>query len=263
MINTGVATQNVAGIVQNIIASAIWLIIGLAVARSYFYLRRGRHFRKVWALSRSSKSVQIIAASLQPQPTLSYARPATGLGELIALSHISESLTLAYRGIERKTSISLSSGFPSNHLDQTLICLGGPRHNDVTRLLTRYCNPRYSYQLTNGTAVIDSKTDMRYMPDMKSAELRRDYALIYRMPNPFNPKCAAFILSGAHTYGVSAAGKIFNAEHIRELSKAVARLGPAWEVLMQVDCVGDVEFPHIVTASTLTPSTALKERVGD
>ena len=255
----GGIAQNIGGVAQNIIASVIWLLIGLAAAKVYSYVRRGRHLRKVWKLPRSTERIQIVAASLKRQATLSYSRPATGLGELTASFYVSESLTLAYRRLDRRMFISLSHEFPSSLLKGTLICLGGPRHNEVTRLLTRYCKPRYHYELTNGTAVVDTETGKRYLPDMKSPDLRRDYALVYRMQNPFNPDSAAFILSGAHTYGVSAAGKIFDAEHIRALSKSVGNLGGSWEVLLRVDCVGDVEFPHIVTASALVLDSGHEE----
>jgi hypothetical protein len=97
-----------------------------------------------------------------------------------------------------------------------LILIGGKDTNSLTRTIA----PRMGCQLeslidTDGHNVIrDSKLGMDYkvtwdaVPNAQGVALRKDYGILARGPNPFNPKSQVLLLAGAHGLGSLAAAEV-------------------------------------------------------
>jgi hypothetical protein len=99
---------------------------------------------------------------------------------------------------------------------QNLILIGGTDTNALTRSIA----PRIGCQLESLTdpkghnAVRDSRLGKNYwatseaIPGVEDGLLRKDYGIIARGPNPYNPKCQVLLLAGAHGLGSLAAAEI-------------------------------------------------------
>lgn len=231
-------------------ASAAWFIAGAAFVALYDHFRRGRPLRRFWRLPQQ-EVIQIVVSTLEPQETNEYLRPTTGMGELRSASFVRQALAAAYPRLAREPNISFSSRFPPGLLRSPLIVVGGGRHNQITRVIADHFRFPFEVESDPVTAVRDMSTGKVYTPEMQGEDSQKDYALIARVPNPYRPDVAAFILRGTHTYGLSGAGQMLSPEHIGRLCRATRSLGPYWQVLLEVECVNEEDFPRILLAASL------------
>jgi hypothetical protein len=217
---------------ESILLVAASLVAGMLMAIGYQFFWHGRKIRAVWQLGAFSQAPQIVVATLDPQPANERARPATGMAELLAVSFVRQSLIQAYPK-SREPTVIFSSRLPPTSYAHTLISVGGGKHNRVTRIIAgRYVFP---YEvLSSPTRIRERGTGRIFTPELMEGELRRDYGLITRIPNPLREQSTIFLLRGAHPDGVSAAGMMLTPDRADELVRAIKTLGPYWQVLIEV-----------------------------
>jgi len=241
------------GIFNNVVASALWLVIGLILGGIVEYIRRQRSPRVVWRLSKSERDLSVAISTLQPQETGQYARPTTGLGALIAAASVSESLADAFLMNRPRMHLHFSERFPPNLLRSPLVTIGGPRFNSMSDRQLSSPGLRYSFVVEEPASIRDNLTGATLSAVKRNNVVEKDYALITKTRNPFNDATLAINLAGIHTFGVGAAALMLTKPYIRELAKRVRKLGPDWQVLLEVQVVDHDAFPRILEAVKVGP----------
>jgi hypothetical protein len=92
--------------------------------------------RRLWRLhrARTPEAVKFILSGREPEPTIAYDLPVTGVGQVLALGALTPSLVRSY-GLRWKGSLTILPGRrkpDSLHLRGNLIVLGGQHGNEVT-----------------------------------------------------------------------------------------------------------------------------------
>jgi hypothetical protein len=240
------------GIFNNVVASALWLALGLLLGGTADYVRRRRSLRLVWDLARTQKDLSVAISTLQSQDTGQYARPMTGLGALVASASVSQSLADAYPRNRPRLHLHFSDGFPAGLLRNPLVAVGGPRFNDVSRQQMSSPGLRYIYDLGERAVIRDTVSGAVYSSSMHQNGVEKDYALITRTRNPYNRETFVLSLSGIHTFGVAAAALMLTKPHVRDVARRVRGLGPEWQVLLEVPVVGQETFPRVLDAAKVS-----------
>lgn len=124
---------------------------------------------------------------------------------------------------------------------QNLILIGGEDTNPLTRLIA----PRIGCQLatlidSQGRNVIrdsklgvDHRVTWQAIPDAEGALIRKDYGIVARGPNPYNPQCEVLLLAGAHGLGSLAAAEIcLNEKFERRLFNDLQQFNGNFECLV-------------------------------
>lgn len=173
-------------------------------------------FQSLWKIQKPHRLVVIVANSSRI-PTGEYLKPATGIGQVRALSCAFKSLIKAYDDIDIR-NIYLSTDHFQDQLENDLILLGGPKNNEVAKdFLDFLIRQQPAKQL--GSKVIwrenldgkwsDEKFD-EYYGEVRDDSVINDYGLIIRAQNVFShDKRTVVLFSGSHTYGTLAAAKYF------------------------------------------------------
>jgi hypothetical protein len=68
--------------------------------------------------------------------------------------------------------------------------------------------------------IVDIRTNEEYKPNLQDAGIKEDYGIVSRLPNPFSPvdsENVVFLLEGAHTCGLAAAGRILTSDYCKDL----------------------------------------------
>lgn len=232
-------------VLLSVVASLIWFLIGVLARTIFVYVRLRLPAHRVWGFDRRESSVAIAVASIEREEEGGeYSRPTTGMGELKSLVVVRQSLISTYTSID-EPEVQFSSSFPADLLKRPLVCLGGAKHNRVTRLIANRYDLPFEMR-TDPVCVHDIESDEKFEPRFDGGDSVIDYAVISRLPNPFETDVPAILVRGLHTFGVAGAGQIFASGSIRNLSQAVDDLGDWWQVLLKVESVDDSAFPTIV-----------------
>jgi len=212
--------NDVHNILVNLISNFIWAFIGALTIGMYYYARVRLPKRRLWRLT-NPISLVICVSNTEKMDTGVYYRPATGIGELRALTVAVESLSRAYR---RKLDIKniLLAGDPLHErYENDLLLLGGPKNNKVTAeyLKLQDVNGKIPVRLTSDAIIWRCKKKagrwiddgaIEYTSKAENKNVIQDYGIVIRMRSPFTTNKRTFILlSGIHTYGTIAAAKYF------------------------------------------------------
>ena len=221
-------------ILTNLIASVIFFCIGIVVQR----LLEARPAKRLWKLKRPA-NLTVIAAqtgkepvegpqdpSMIANPEIEYNRTSTGLGEFRAMSVIVSSLSAAHKNIKLENILVLGKrDYVGNWLENDMILLGGPKKNEMARLLLIRLKTELGQDIVELTEdgllrwkVHGEEKDFRAIPAAKRQNdvpvVEEDYGLIIAMANPFcQGSTRAFLFAGCHTYGTAAAASYFTTKH--------------------------------------------------
>lgn len=241
----------------NIVASLVWLLLGITLRILYELYSKRRPIARIWGLRSSKKDLSIAVSTLTPQKTGEYRRPMTGLGELQSVSFIRESLIEAY-GTRRTVNICFSDRFPEGELLNDVISIGGTDHNHITRYFSKIYELPVGCEDIPHTVVVDRALGKTYTPVIENSEIKIDYGIVSRIPNPLNPKNVVILIDGSHTYGLAGAARLmteaFNEQLIREIKRTRS---PYWQAVVLTRTHGAQEFPELVGFTALS---ALKKR---
>jgi hypothetical protein len=159
--------------------------------------------RRRWQLADPSRLAIGIAKKLPGEGVDS--PPYTGIGQTMALTLVTPSLSRAYRRIEIPTPrFACDAG---DDVEHDLLLLGGPKTNVLSAEALRLVGARSGVHL--GT------DDLRYprhdaVPHACEGPLTEDHGVVVRMPNPWSPRPRTLVLfAGSHTFGVTAAARFF------------------------------------------------------
>ena len=261
-----------AGLGTNLVSDAMWSVVFFALAmaynRMYDYFRYDQRYRRVWGLPRGEQTVEVSVARLKH----TFSR-VTSLSDIRAVSAISESLIQGYGAKRVKlhiaqigTANSESRAIGANAADRekvshprVIVAVGGPRYNGISERALAEAKTRFHFERVPrkddaGNVVKDDAgkpEEMYVLHDGESPLPEGQYAVLYRLANPFNkePGSAVFVLAGLHAEGVTAAGRALVDESMRSLAKTVKGLGPYWEVLFRVHAETETVEPDPVSAS--------------
>jgi hypothetical protein len=135
----------------------------------------------------------------------------TGLGEVHALVDLLSRFSNAQlpTGLNLKVPNESSSAI----LSDNLIILGGPDVNSAALKVkdAHISSVAVERDVMDQNFILDLETSKTYAPSKetkrvsgKNVDVVRDYGLIIRAKNPFNPKRNILVISGAYGYGVIA-----------------------------------------------------------
>jgi hypothetical protein len=204
----------------DVIANVVALCIGIGAARLWSKLAN----RRIWSLDDPSKLVIFVAEDsreLVSKGEAQYVRPSTGVGQVRALAAIAPSLRTAYREVDFG-KVLMSSERIGRDLRSDLITLGGAKNNLVTREIMNALSTRYVLPVPTPQEGLSWITREGGRPKLYEAEggpedgdlsrddrIVRDYGVIVKAPNPWNPKASVIVLYGASTHGTAAAARYF------------------------------------------------------
>jgi len=181
-----------------------------------FVLRVGPSLR-IWGVrssfllpfgARNAPTVVISTGSFQENPNYPRGRPQTGTGQVFAIAAISPSIVAAYRTVIEHDRLRMSEDCDlADPLFQgDLITIGGPKTNEVTRVLLEKIDLPVGYgfetaTLENGTTVDCIRwADAPVTPGPQEA-----LGLVIRCANPLGRAGVLTVLAGVGTFGTEAA----------------------------------------------------------
>jgi hypothetical protein len=220
-------------IVISLLTNLIWLPIGALLTLIGFWLKVRLPNRKLWQISDPSSLVVCAAASTSTNTGV-YRRPATGIGQVRALTVAIRSLTRAYSRNLDIQNILLSIDPLHDRIENDLLILGGPKNNQLAgRFLDLLADEQPAMQ-TGSTILwrVDrargkwvSQGALEFEGQAVNRQVVTDYGLIIRAQSPFTSRNRTVILfTGSHTYGVVAAAKFF-AENLQPHLRKLIREG--------------------------------------
>jgi hypothetical protein len=208
------------GVPANVIANAIALIIGIAATRLWSKVAN----RRIWSLDDPSTLLIFVAEDSREfvsKGKANYVRSSTGVGQARALAVIAPSLRTAYREVDFGKVLMSGEGIGRDRRSD-LITLGGAKNNLVTREIMNALSARYILPVPSPQEGLSWINEEGGRPKLYEADggptdgdlsrddrIERDYGVIVKAPNPWNPKAAVIVLYGASTHGTAAAASYF------------------------------------------------------
>lgn len=252
---------------SNVVANAVAALVG---ALSVWVWRRTAN-RRIWSLSDERTVVLYVAEdarevvtkgrSADDPPSLSedevrYVRSATGIGQVRALAALAPSLRAAYRRLDLGVVRMAGEGVAGDQ-QCDLISLGGAKNSQkATGAILRELSDRYVLASPSRddwlTWVADDGSERRYHAQgatteryadgslIREDEIRCDYGLVVKAPNPWNPRATVIVLAGASTHGTAAAASFFVSQRRWRRPKyftALVRVGVAGGHCGKPECV--------------------------
>lgn len=238
-IAAGVSPLDWAGsLPASLATNGVAVLIGLTVG----WLYRKASNQRIWSISNESKVVVFVAESARqvvqkkramskegdnPPAEVSYVRSATGVGQVRALAAIAPSLRVAYRRLDLEKIRMASEGLGGDQKCD-VISLGGVKNSPkVTGAILNELSRRFELRGSSHEDwlawVDDDGQKLCYEAEGQSyekkdpdtgeltndREIRHDFGLIVKAPNPWNPKSTVIVFAGASTYGTTAAANFF------------------------------------------------------
>lgn len=196
----------------------------------------------LWQFSNPEKLVVVTSNSSQTASD-GYARPATGIGQVRALTSCIESLSVTYEHFESQ-QILLSSEDLQNRYGNDMIILGGPKTNTVTSLVFNQLQTKQPVS-QEGSVIFWREGDCldewksgrhtKYEGTIEDQKVISDYGIIVRVKDPFliGSKNQAIIFSGSHTYGTVAAAKYFTESLMEKYPEKVKTTDSNFAILIK------------------------------
>lgn len=161
-----------------------------------------------------------------------------GVGDAIALSELQKYLTQ----IGGNPEVVYADRIDGDSLKHTLISLGGPDVNQVTREAVkkidsrlRFGDPSSNEIAIKDTAVVPQNLYTPTVPDIDGSAV--DYGVILRAPNPFSAGKEIMILAGSFGHGTWAATRYVTS--LEFLNLPISNTLNALEYLVSTDVVKD------------------------
>lgn len=222
------------GVPTEVLGNAAGLIIGALALKLFVALTN----RRIWSLRDETRVVLYVAESARTVVTkerapasgndgekVKYVRSATGVGQVRALAALAPSLRAAYRKIDLAKVRMASEGMAGDQRCD-LISLGGIKNNRVTNAVQAELERRYVLHGTSQNDWLawraDDGTERHYSAEgsveerrdddgtlVEDREVSRDYGLVIKAPNPWNPKTSVIVFAGSSTFGTTAAAQFF------------------------------------------------------
>src|SRR5579859_7282275 len=117
-------------ILVNLISNVLWVPLVALVAYLWFFVQVRLPGRRLWRLKNPANLV-ICAANSTNTNTGVYRRPSTGIGQVRALVLATRSLYQAYHKKLNIQNILLSTEPLQDRVEDDLLILGGPLHNEL------------------------------------------------------------------------------------------------------------------------------------
>jgi hypothetical protein len=207
-----------APILINLVSNSIWVALGVIATLCIRYIYIVLPTKRLWGIVFPEKT--IICTSTVKTDTGEYTRPATGIGQLKAITYLVTSLNKAYKKIDFKNILYSEEEIKQN-IENDLILLGGPKNNQITKLFfERFDFHNIVLQNINGV-IYWQETNQVFKGEIINGKVTKDYGLIVRMDNIFSSsrKTRLILFSGCHTYGTIAAARFFCECFPKEINK--------------------------------------------
>jgi hypothetical protein len=237
-------------IIVNLIASVTLLFLGYSFERIKIYFKT-RSIRHIWKPFLNSKDVSLIL-STRAGP---YERSIPRISLLEMQGYVNISKRLSSVGIE--VVLKDSQVRIKDIRDKDLIVLGGPVANDVSKEIWELISPKIPFSLEIENQVLQM-TDKKYEPVIGNREkFIKDYGIIIRQPQPFNPERTLLFCMGCHgfaTYGATLYTTEFN--YVEKLADAVGKKNNFVALLefdIQNDSIASSKIVHCYTYTELPP----------
>jgi hypothetical protein len=237
-------------IIVNLIASVTLLFLGYSFERIKIYFKT-RSIRHIWKPFLNSKDVSLIL-STRAGP---YERSIPRISLLEMQGYVNISKRLSGVGIE--VVLKDSQVRIKDIRDKDLIVLGGPVANDVSKEIWELISPEIPFSLEIENQVLQM-TDKKYEPVIGNREkFIKDYGIIIRQPQPFNPERTLLFCMGCHgfaTYGATLYTTEFN--YVEKLADAVGKKNNFVALLefdIQNDSIASSKIVHCYTYTELPP----------
>jgi len=200
----------VSSLLIGVIASLISTILGYLIAKVVQYLRESRPLQKTWQF-KEDEQIYVFIASPGEIDTGVYKKKITTLGNIYGFAYVLNSIKRGYTTLEINhlyfTRDPKTDNFSPELLGSTAICLGGPKHNWVSKLFLEEIHPPVVFDENDN--LVDLPNKRTYKPKIENGTILEDYGIIIKAGNPNNRRNKVFIFAGCHTYGVIAAAKFF------------------------------------------------------
>lgn len=183
-----------------------------------FWVIRTSTPRRIWAVRRGWADLglrrdapTVVIATSSFQESSGYQRPQTGVGQVRAIAAIAPSVARAYGAPMDGGRVRMSHGcdFADAIYREALVCIGGPKTNEVTRRLLETIAPL----LPDGVSFTTEATDQGTVDVIRWAgEPQRNndsvvHGQVIRCANPFDPARTLTVVGGVSTYGTEAAAQ--------------------------------------------------------
>ncbi|QDW31068.1 hypothetical protein FFF93_015810 [Arthrobacter sp. KBS0702] len=240
------------GVSGNLFSGAIAFVFGLLARRAWSRWTKTRPAGQLWGVLRE-KRVELVlttAPESSPRENSSLVFPS----EAIAGGEVSSYLTNMLK-VECRTR--LSGTFPSTSWNRNLIVIGGPVHNNVTRILLSRLDAGVEF---DGHAIV--LADGRRFQAETTVDERgvtapiADFGLVIRLPNPFSSKQHVTLLIGSNTHGCLIAARAMLHENVKLSSRAVA--GKESFCLLATAHVVSGEVQQVQVVESWVPGSALR-----
>lgn len=214
------------------------LALGAAIATSYRWIHAQISVRRpaarLWSIDRS-RPVHIITAQDDSDFSNEFTVKVYPAEYLAAV----EVRTLLYEMV-RHGNINLitSNEFQAGpSLAHNLVCIGGPIHNRVTKILLERLAIPVEF---DGYAVVSTVTSKRYeaLVDPVSGRITRDVAVVVLEKNPFQEESLVALLMGARTFGCPAGSRMLTRGPLKRMESVLGKSSQRWAIL-DVDVVED------------------------
>ncbi len=201
-------------IIISLIASIIWLFLGLFTSKFKQYISLTKPSRRLWKLKQPDSFIMCIANSTITD-TGKYNRPATGIGQVKAVATLTVSIKNTYKQTDKqkyRNYIYMSSDQLHEKIEDDIILIGGTKNNIISKkylLAMKDIQPlqmdtnKFIWSNDNNIEIFSGKT--------VNKKVVEDYGVIMRTYNPFSDEKAttAVLIAGSHTYGTIAASRYF------------------------------------------------------
>jgi hypothetical protein len=260
------------GILEQILIALVAAFIGLLAGRFweksllYYTYWRARRFWRPFV----SGDVQVVVgrfkrfAGWEPSGLV-------GVGDMQATAELVAFFDdVGYRRLGRSPKIAYHDQLAGPLADVSLVCIGGPDANKLTKYMLETIHPTIEPGDPEGHVVSfrDTKTNRLYSPIPEQrrglwSTLRAspeavtvDYGLLVKASNPFNANRGVIIIAGSFGYGTWAGIKLARSE--RFLRDKRVRKGRAIECLYSTTIINEIpQQPEIEVLREISHQEAL------
>ena len=193
------------------IASGITPIIGYKL---YIYLTTRHPMKKLWKEYLSKETYGILSCS---DLSIDIDSLSTGLYDALALSNIREFLSSFPNTLFHAYS---SKRYPPYLNRNSIILFGGPISNNLVRDIM--IEKKKTFLQFQDHTIINTKNNKRYKPIIKDNKIIKDFGIVIKTKNPYNPSLNLMIFSGCFDYGTFLSVEaLTNPESVKKVLKIV------------------------------------------
>lgn len=194
-----------------------FIVVPLLTVGVFWVVRTSPH-RRIWSVRRGWAELgtrrtvpTVVIATSSFQEASGYRRPQTGIGQVRAIAAIAPSVARAYGAPMDVERVRMSHGcdLADAIYREDLVCIGGPKTNEVTRRLLDKIAPL----LPDGVSFTTEATEQGSADAIRWAGERQKntgdvvHGMVIRCANPFDPDHTLTVIAGMSTYGTEAAAQ--------------------------------------------------------